>query len=411
MAVAARAAQKKTVRPSRRKKVVFIVVDGMADTPVNGKTPLSEAKTPNMDWLVANGAVGELDLVKESLAKKLYNNVVWSQVANIALLGLDPSRYYLKRGPLEAVGTGIPYEDGHLAVRCNFATVDRDMNITDRRAGRSSFCLDEIARAVNKGVKIDYDFVFMRTYGHRAVLIIKAPLSDNITSNDPYGDSKALPIVALDPDAEASAAVVQSFIDKSHKVIAYHEKNAERISKSLPPANYILVREAGNRIVKLPDFNKKWNTKAVCISENGVMKATCMLSGFSSVTVPEMDSDKTVDFIFENIESALSEYDFVYAHMKGADEPAHDGNFEKKKAAIEAIDKKLGAFKNFDGIVVVTCDHITSCKSKSHVIGPVPVVVYGRKKDDVSSFSEKTAKEGSLKLMSGRELLKFVFGK
>ena len=89
--------------------------------------------------------------------------------------------------------------------------------------------------------------------------------------------------------------------------------------------------------------------QAVCIAENGVIKATCMLAGFSAITVPELTAEATLDFIFDNIESALTEYDFVYAHIKGADEAAHDGDFERKRRVIEEIDKKLESFKNFDG--------------------------------------------------------------
>lgn len=401
----------KVVKSSRRKKVIFLVIDGLADTPINGKTPLSAANTPNLDWFAENGAVGQLNLVSKSVAKKLYKGNVWSQVANVALLGYTPERYPLQRGPLEAVGIGIPYTEGHLAMRCNFATVDRNMKIKDRRAGRFSYGLDQIARTINRTVKIGAKFVFMRTRGHRAILIIKEKLSDKITSNDPYENSKANPIEALDSSAERSAKLVQAFIDKSHKAIAYHQKNSERMDRGMPVANYVLVREAGNKLMKLPDFDKRWKTKSICVSENGVMKATCLISGFNSITVPELPPDDTLDFIFDNVDAALSEYDFVYAHMKGADEPAHDGDFKRKQKAIEYIDKKLGDFRDFNGIVVVTCDHITSCKEKKHLLGPVPVLVYGRKTDSVKSFSEKSAKRGSLKKMTGRELLKYVFGK
>ena len=89
-----------------------------------------------------------------------------------------------------------------------------------------------------------------------------------------------------------------------------------------------------------------------------------MLAGFSSINVPEFDShDAWLDFIFENIEAALAEYDFVYAHIKGADEAAHDKDPGRKRKIIEDIDRHLEGFKNFDGIVVLTCDHITSSES------------------------------------------------
>jgi 2,3-bisphosphoglycerate-independent phosphoglycerate mutase len=169
---AAKKPKKPSSRRKRRKKVVFIVVDGMADHPQTGKTPLSEAKKPNIDWLATNGAVGELTLITKALWKKIdYKGV--SQYGNVSLLGYNPARYPLDRGPLEAVGSGVPYNDGYLAVRCNFATVGKDMVIQDRRAGRKTYGLDEIARHINRTVKIGEKFVFMRTYGHRSVLVIR----------------------------------------------------------------------------------------------------------------------------------------------------------------------------------------------------------------------------------------------
>ncbi len=401
---------KKRKAKGLKKKVVLLVIDGLADTPQmrGGKeqTPLSGANKPNMDWLAENGSVGELVLTPA----KSYPS---SNIANVALLGYNPKRYYLQRGPLEAVGVGIPYREGHLALRCNFATVNKAFTVVDRRAGRDSYGLNSIARYINEHVKLPTDFVFIRTYGHRAVLVIKERLSDQISSNDSHVNGKgAKRLEALDKSglAKRSVEIVQEFIDSSHNLIEYHPRNAERIDRGLPPANYIIVRQPGNKLVALPNFPRKWKfNRAVCIAENGVMKATCMLAGFNSITIPELDNDATLDFIFDNIESLLPEYDFIYAHIKAADEAAHDGNFERKKSVIEALDKKLESFKGFNGIVVVTCDHITSCEHKKHMPGSVPVLVYGRKKDRVKAFDEFAAKKGSLKKLTGRQLWKFVF--
>lgn len=398
--------------PKKHKKVVFIVVDGLADKQKSSKTPLSKARKPNIDWMTANGACGELMLIDKSLWSKINTRGV-SQYANVNLLGYNATQYPLDRGPLEAIGVGVPYKEGHLAIRCNFATVDKHMRVVDRRAGRKTYGLGAIARQMNQHVKIGADYLFMRTYGHRAVLIIKKRLSDKIKGNDAGVGDVVKRVEALSPEAEKSAALVQEFIDKARNVIHFYPKNSERIDRGIPPANYILARQAGNRLFALPDFAQRWKIKnAVCISENGVMKATCMLAGFSSISVPEFDShSEWLDFIFENIDVALDEYDFVYAHIKGADEAAHDKNPVRKRRIIEEIDDHLASFKNFDGIVVLTCDHITSSESGEHEYGPVPVLVYGKKEDAVKTFDEKAAKRGSLKKMSGKELMKFIFGK
>lgn len=386
-----------------KKKIVLIIVDGLAD--LGNKTPLSEAKKANLDWFAENGLTGELNLLKKELP-------VWSHLANASLLGYNPKKFYLKRGPLEAVGADIPYVEGYLALRCNFATYNKV--IIDRRAGRNSFGLNEIARSINENVHIGVPFIFLRTYGHRAVLIIKEKLSDQISGNDPFVDGKKpKEIVPLRKTTKAirSAKLVKEFVEKAHKLIKYHQKNAERMEKGILPANYILVRGAGNRLEALtPSFTKKWKVKGICIAEPGVTKAIAMLAGFSSITVPELSFEKSLKFVFETVESVLAEYDFVLVHIKGPDEPAHDGDFKKKKKIIEKIDKNLKIFRGFKGILIFTADHITSCEYKKHMHGPVPLLVYGKGKDKVKCFDEFSVKKGKLKGFTGRKLWKFIFG-
>jgi 2,3-bisphosphoglycerate-independent phosphoglycerate mutase len=188
-----------------------------------------------------------------------------------------------------------------------------------------------------------------------------------------------------------------------------HRINEERKKRKVPPANYLLVRGAGNRVHAFPSFTRIWGIeRAVCIAEPGVMKATCMLAGFDAVTVPELDFKKTLDFIFEQVESLIGDYPFVYAHIKGPDEPAHDGSFSKKRKIIERIDSRLEAWKDWKRILVVTCDHITSWKLKKHVRGPVPVLVYGKGKDAIKTFDEFVAKRGK-QFGTGKKLLEFIF--
>lgn len=397
-----------------RKKVVYLVIDGLADLPINGTTPLKEAKKPNMDWLAKNGVTGELNLLPVSFWDEIAHASI-SHKANIALLGYDPKKFPLKRGPLEAVGADIPYQEGHLAIRCNFATVDKDLTVIDRHAGRNSYGLPDIARYINENVKISVPFLFARTFEHRAVLIIKMNLSDEITENDPYANGKKVKsVTGLSEEGMISAKIVQHFIDQVHEVIEYHPKNAERIERAIPSANYILAREAGNQLLDiLPHFPKRWKLKkAVCIAENGVMKATCMLAGFDAITVPELSFKTTLDFIFENIKELLPEYDFIYVHIKGPiDEASHDGNFDAKRKGIETVDKKLEMFKKFRSVFVLTTDHITSTELGKHMPGPVPVLVYGRGKDRVRTFDEFSVKKGKLKNYTGLRLLKYIFGK
>ncbi|MEM5802117.1 MAG: hypothetical protein QXQ18_01890 [Candidatus Aenigmatarchaeota archaeon] len=395
-----------------KKKVVFFLLDGLADIPIKNKTPLSEAKKPNIDFFAKNGVVGELNLVPKKFWQEHAASI--SPFATISLLGYDLKKFEkLRRGPLEAVGVDIPYKEGYLAIRCNFATVDTEMKVVDRRAGRSSYKLEEIARYINEHVDIGVPYTFMRVYGHRAVLIIKEKLNDNISSNDPMKTGERVKrIHALKAEAELSAKLVQEFIDKVFNVIEFHPANAERLAQNLPPANYILVREGGNVLLDLmPHFDKKWKVKPICITEPGAVRAVFMLSGFNSIKVPELDFESKLNYIFESIHEVLTEYDLVIVHLKDTDEAGHDGDFERKKEMIEEIDSWLADFKSFDGILVITTDHITSTEKKMHIQGNVPVLVYGKGKDNVGKFDEMSVKKGKLKNYNGKKLWKYIFGK
>lgn len=391
------------------KKVVFLLFDGLADLPVNGTTPLKEAKKPNLDYLAKNGLTGELTVLPNSYWK---GKPLGSHQLSISLLGFNPKKYLLQRGPLEAVGTGIPYQEGHLAVRCNLATVDSSLKVLDRRAGRSTYGLDEIVQYINEHVDIGVPFTFLRVYGHRCVLILRKKLDDRITTNDPFEAERVRPIEALSNEAEESAQLVQKFVDKFYDLAQYHPKNYERKRKGLLPANYLLVRQAGNKLLDLPNFPKKWKLgKAVCLAENGAVKATCMLADFNSVTIPELPFRESLEFVFDNIEELLIDYQLVYVHIKWTDPPGHDGDFKEKVRVIEAIDKKLETFKKFDGILVITTDHITSTKFKVHMPGKVPLLIYGKGKDRVKTFDEFSVKKGKLKNYVPLKMWKYIFKK
>jgi 2,3-bisphosphoglycerate-independent phosphoglycerate mutase len=401
-----------------KKKVIFLFLDGLPDIPVDDKTPLTEADKPNIDWFAKNGATGEMLLLDKSYWTELTRTSV-SHTANISLLGYDPNKFPVKRGVLEAVGADIQYKEGYLALRCNFATVDKDLRVVDRHVGRDITGLAELARYINENVDIGVPFIFKRTYEHRAALFIRMNLSDEITSNDPMKEGERVKrISATKPEALVSAKMVQDFIDKVHGLIEYHKVNEERTKKKIPAANYILVREAGNKLLDLlPHFtNKHKIKKAVAISESGSIKATCMLAGFDSITVPEIvdggriNYRKTMDFVFNNIEYALPDYDFVFAHIKETDVAAHDKDFDRRKEVIEAIDKHLEAFKDSGNILVITSDHITSTETGKHEYGVVPVLVYGKGKDKSKKFDEVSVKKGKLKKYTGAKLMKFVFG-
>jgi len=388
--------------------ILFIVMDGLPDTPKDGKTPLSVAKKPNMDYLAKNGICGELITVPESSWTGLMQRSV-SHFANLRLLGYEAENLKVRRGVLEALGSDIPFENGELAIRCDMACVDENLIVLDRRAQRNILGLDELVKTINEEVDVGVEFILKRNYGHRAVLIFRENLSDEITDSDPFSTGwKVKRVIAKSREAERSAEIVQEFLEKSHEIMEKHEVNELRKKNGLLPVNYLLTREAGNKIPKVESFLDRYGIFPVCIAENGVMKGTCKLVGFDTVTVPELSLDETLDFIFDTLLDLAGKYDFVYTHIKATDEPAHDGDFKRKVKVIEEIDKRLEPFKNFRGTIVITSDHITSSTFREHMKGPVPILIYGKEKDDVDRFDEFSVKKGRIGKLDAINLMEFL---
>ena len=415
-------------------KLIYVVIDGMGDTSINelgNKTPLEAADTPNMDFLAKNGKTGLMYTVRKGVAPE-------SDVAVISILGYDPFKYSTGRGVLEAIGANIALKDGDLALRCNFATLGPNRKIIDRRAGRDLSAEDatKLSKAVNENVKLEScsaDFEFKNTIGHRAVLAIRSKeesLSSSITNTDPaysrmegLGVAKTMTEMVLkkcepmdeSEEAKISAKLVNEFVEKSHIVLDEHEVNKKRVANGKLKANVILTRDAGHLLPKFFNINQKYGVHFISLTDMPVERAISKLAGMDTATLLPPSGDLKKDCILraEKLCELLPFYDCFYIHIKGPDEPAHDGNFELKTRLISLIDKYffemlLNRTKLEDFIICVTADHSTPCKLKAHSDDPVPLLISGNGivGDDVAKFSEKECKKGSLGVLErGTELM------
>ena len=415
-------------------KLIYVVIDGMGDLPIKelgNRTPLQAAKTPHMDFLARNGKTGLMYTVGKGVAPE-------SDVAVVSILGYDPFRYSVGRGVFEALGAGLNIKDGDLALRCNFATLGHGKEIVDRRAGRNLTTeeAEELSKAINEKVKLEShlaDSEFRNTLGHRGVLIIRSkakPLSSQITNTDPaYTRIKKLGVAEAEvemflrkckpmdetEEAKISAELVNEFVEKSHSVLDKHEVNRRRVADGKLKANVILTRDAGNSTVRLFNINERYGFNFVCLADMPVERGISKLAGMHIVDLPPPSKDLAEDCMLrvKKLLNVLPLYDCFYVHIKGPDEPGHDGDFELKTRLIAMIDKHflgslLQRIRLEDCVICVTADHSTPCKIKAHSDDPVPVLIAGDKieGDRVGGFSEEECGKGSLGVLKrGTELL------
>ena len=289
--------------------VFFVVLDGLGDEPIpdlGDRTPLEAADTPHLDRLAAQGSLGSCTTVGEGIAPE-------SDIAVMALLGYDPAESHPGRGVVEALGAGVDFEDGDLAWRCNFATVEDWPNLADRRAGRdvSSDEAASLARKISESVTLtDADYVFRATTAHRAVLKIRShlgPLGAEIDNTDPaYERRGALGVArekfenriqearALDKDDEAAvrgAQLTNEFTRKSHQVLADAEVNASRREEGKLEANVILCRDAGNRLADIEPIEERYGASFGCFVEMPVEAGIASMTGMSQVPAVEPGDD------------------------------------------------------------------------------------------------------------------------
>ena len=420
------------------KKILYVILDGLGDLPtpqIQNKTPLEAANTPNMGSLAKKARAGLVYTVGKGIAPE-------SDIAVISILGYDAHRYYTGRGPLESYAEGLKVNDGDLAFRVNFATMENETSsaIKDRRVGRNLATEEAtaLAKEINTKVKLTppAEFIFKNTIGHRGVLVIYAggnrKLSGEVTNTDPAYAKEGVFGVALakfentlleakptegnekNPDAVLSAQLTNEFTVKSRKVLNGSEVNKKRARDGKLAANIIVSRDAGNCLPKFENIRKKYNIKFGCFVEMPVEKGIALLTGMEIVNIPLPSGDLEKDYTLRagKVIEAMKTYDGLYIHLKGPDEPAHDGDFKKKIFSIEAIDKfffgKLLARVNFKNtLIAVTADHSTPCIMKAHSDDPVPLIITtdGITADGISAFSEKECAKGSIGKINGTEIM------
>jgi 2,3-bisphosphoglycerate-independent phosphoglycerate mutase len=408
------------------KKILYIILDGLGDEPhpdLDGRTPLEAAKTPHLDSLARKGRSGDVITVGEGIAPE-------SDIAVFSILGYDPRTQHAGRGPIEAIGSDLEMRDGDLAWRANFATVDENSRLIDRRAGRdlSTEEATQLADALNAGVKLEAQATFVATSEHRGVLHLRTDdkLDAEISNTDPAYERRGPLGIALETfepypleaeplndteGARIGAELTNAWAEQAREVLREHEVNRARERRGRPPANIILVRDAGNSVPHVQKLPDRFGMRFACFAEMPVEIGISIVTGMDPILVTSPTDAAGYSKLAERAIEALDEYDALYIHLKGPDVPAHDGRAFDKRDVISDIDEGyFGTLLPEIGrsvVIAVTADHSTSCVRKAHTADPVPLVVYtaGISSDGVEAYSEADAANGALGHLKGIDVL------
>jgi len=378
------------------KKILLIIIDGLGDEPIprlKNKTPLEAAKTPNLDFLAKNGICGQVLPYFERGENPT------SEETHLALFGYGPRKFNPGRGVLEVLGLKEKILPGDLCLRGNFTTVNKDLKIIDRRAGRiekTQNLILALEKIKIRGVRI----IIKKGLSHRLGIIFRGKnFSENISSNDSKkAGVKVLKIFPKDNSKKAkfTAKILNEFVEKSHLILKNYPFNKNRKL----PANYLLLRGAG-KFKRVKSFFQKFKLKSACIAGAPLYKGIGKYLGMDLIEIKGANGLPNTNLrgkIF-SARQALGKYEFIFLHIKAADNLAEDGKFFEKMKFIEKIDKNLKPILNLkNSLIVVTGDHSTCSLLKRHCKRPLPILIYGNGKDGVLKFSEKNCRKGKLKI-------------
>jgi 2,3-bisphosphoglycerate-independent phosphoglycerate mutase len=412
-------------------KLVYVLLDGIGDLPhssLNGLTPLEAAYTPNLDALARNGAMGRVISVGKGIAPQ-------SDIAVFNMLGYNfKDGSYVGRGVIESIGCNIDFREGDLALRGNFATVDNNLKIVDRRAGRAisteeakSVCktLSDNITLSDKGGSVTLE----PTIAHRVVIRFrhaKMKLSDKITNTDPaydkvdgMGIAKAVTNQDIyiqeskaqedTEPAKVAARMLNEFTIEVVRLLSDHPVNRARIAAGKMPMNCILARDSGNRYPNVEPINKMYNMSIGGIVDMPVEIGISKVLGIKMFQAGDIiDYEKKAKVAADSLKLVNA----IYVHIKGPDEFGHDGNASGKKKNIEDIDRRffgtlMQELNKMDAAIVISGDHSTPCIKKGHSDDPVPLLVSSSRveHDGSARFTENYAKRGRLGLLMGADVL------
>ncbi len=368
------------IRENNESKIVLLVADGLGGLPLepSGKTELETAKTPNFDACVREGTCGMSVPVLPGITPG-------SGPGHLGLFGYDPLEYRIGRGILEALGINFEVGPKDVAIRGNFCTVDSEGKITDRRAGRppTERCVEMCTKM--RDIEVPGVEVFVEPVReHRFVLVVRGEnLGDAVNDTDPQ-QVGAKPLEAKGSDAESQ---------NTAKAINHFVSEAGKLLKDDAPTNMVTLRGFA-RYPKIETFQELYGLRSAALAVYPMYKGLARLVGMDI-----LDCGTTLESQMETLKKVWNDFDFFFIHFKYTDSTGEDGNFAAKVEMTEKLDAQVPKIRALNpDVLVVTGDHSSPSKLRSHSWHPVPTLLLADscRVDPVTEFGESGCMVGGL---------------
>lgn len=371
-------------------KIVMFVADGLGGLPQKpgGKTELETASTPNLDKLATEGVLGGSIPVAPGISPG-------SGPGHLGLFGYDPVEFLIGRGALEATGIGFKLEEGDVAIRANFCTLDAAGMIADRRAGRiPTEESTPIVERLAKEIKIDgVEVIVKPVKEHRFVVVFRGPgLEGNVADTDPQATGvPPLGAVARDAGSAKMAKLCDEFIAQ-----------VKGLLKDEPKANCCTLRGITGK-PKIASFEEVYGLKAAAIAVYPMYKGLASLVGMDIV-----GEAQTLEEQMAVLKENWEKYDFFFIHFKYTDSTGEDGAFDAKVKRTEEFDAAVPAIMALGpDVFIATGDHSTPAMLASHSWHAVPTLLWAEhcRCDGATTFGEQACLTGGLGQFEAKNLM------
>ncbi|OYW17870.1 MAG: phosphoglycerate mutase [Planctomycetales bacterium 12-60-4] len=281
-----------------------------------------------------------------------------------------------------------------MAIRGNFCTLDAAGNISDRRAGRIASEIGKKLCEKLDQIKIPGVEVFVRPVKeYRLVIVFRGEgLWGDVDDTDPQ--ATGVPPLAAMPRTSGS----QKTADVANQFL----KQAREILKDDAPANFLTLRGI-DKLPAIPTFEEVYGLRSGAIAVYPMYRGLARL-----VSMTVLDAGQTLDDQMVRLKAEWDNYDFFFVHFKYTDSTGEDGNFAAKVQRTEELDgciPKIMALK--PDVLIVTGDHSTPSKMKSHSWHPVPTMLVAEncRYDGSTEFGEASCLRGGLGQFEAKYLM------